>query len=366
MGRDVTMEMVVGAFMLTAMLGLGYFTIMLSSRTFFSKKHPMTVHFSQVMGLRDGDSVVIRGMPIGKVEKLALDPMALKGVDVVLSLDHPIQLRRDYRIMIEITSILGGRQLQIYEGSPQAEKIPEGEELKGEMPVDLMKDASEMVAAIRKALVEGGVIDNLKSSVAQFQEIITRVNQGKGTLGRLLSDDDTLYKDLSTTVASLRAISGRLEKGEGTLGKLLSSDDTMYKDLSTTVASLRTISGRLEKGEGTLGKLLSNDDTMYKDLSATVASLRTISERLEKGEGTLGKLLSKDEQPYEDLKAAIASLKAISAKIESGEGSLGKFVKDDALYDDAKGLVNEARAAVDDFRETAPVVSFSSLFFGAL
>jgi hypothetical protein len=30
-----------------------------------------------------------------------------------------------------------------------------------------------------------------------------------------------------------------------------------------------------------------------------------------------------------------------------------------------RGAVKEVRAAVDDFRETQPVVSFSSLMFGA-
>ncbi len=328
--RDVTMEMVVGAFMLTALLGLGYFTIMLSKQALFTNKYPMTVHFPRVMGLRDGDSVVVRGMPIGKVGELKLDPKELNSVHVLLSLDYPIRLRRDYRITIEATSILGGRQLQIYEGTPASELVPENTALKGEPPIDLMKDASEAVAAIRKALIEDGVIDNLKSSIAQFQEVMARVNQGKGTLGRLLSDDDTLYKDIAATVVSLRKMSDRLDKGEGTLGKLLSSDDTLYRDLS-----------------------------------ASVASLKSISQRLEKGEGTLGKLLSSDEQPYEDLKASIASLKAIAAQIEKGDGSLGKFVKDETLYLDAKGLVNEVRAAVDDFRETAPVVSFTSLFFGA-
>ena len=42
-----------------------------------------------------------------------------------------------------------------------------------------------------------------------------RLSQGKGTMGKLLSEDETLYNDLVASVSSLKAVSERLEKGEG-------------------------------------------------------------------------------------------------------------------------------------------------------
>jgi hypothetical protein len=44
---------------------------------------------------------------------------------------------------------------------------------------------------------------------------------------------------------------------------------------------------------------------------------------------------------------------------------LGKLVNDESLYNDVKSAVNEVRLAVDDFRETSPVVSFTTLLIGA-
>jgi len=125
------------------------------------------------------------------------------------------------------------------------------------------------------------------------------------------------------------------------------------------------VAERLEAGQGTLGKLLSEDDTVYQDISATVASLKDVSERLNRGEGTLGKLLSSDDQLYDDLSGTVASLKNVAAKIENGEGVLGKLVNDDKLYQDIEATVGEVRATVDDMRETSPITTFSSIFFGA-
>ncbi len=325
--REMTMEIVVGTFVLMVFLGMAYFTIILSRTTLFEKRYSWDVTFADVMNLRDGDSVVVRGMPIGKVKSLVLTN---DHVQVTLSLKQNIQPRKDYKIEVITASMLGGMYLAIDEGT-SPELVPEGMLLRGQTPRNLMRDAAEAISEIKKGLAEGGVIENLEKSMKNISEIAERANQGKGTLGRLLSADDTLYNDLSASVASLKSLSARLERGEGTLGKLLSSDDQVYKDLSSTMASMKEVSGRLERGEGTLGKLFSKDDQLYQDLSASMGSLKNIS-----------------------------------AKIERGEGTLGKVVQDDALYTELTKAISETRAAIDDFRENTPVVTFSSILFGAL
>ncbi len=291
--RELTREMVVGAFMLMILLGLGYFTIILSREAWFQKKQPVEVRFHHVMGLREGDNVVVRGMPVGKVSALELQG---EWVHVNLTLDRPVQLRRDYRCTIVSTSILGGRYLELEGGSAEQPELPAGTVLVGQDPYDLMADAAKLINAVKEGVVDGGVVDNLREMAAEFREISARLRDGKGTLGRLLSEDETMIDDLQAAVASLREVAGRVERGEGTLGRLLSSEDSMGQDLADSLASLKTISARLEKGEGLIGRLLT-DDTLYAELEA---------------------------------------------------------------------IVRETRAAVDDFRETSPVTTFTSIFFGAL
>ncbi len=295
--RELTMEVIVGAFVVMVFLGLGYFTIILSKEAWFSEKSEMRVTFSNVMGLRDGDPVVVRGMPIGKVKALELTKKAdgsCQGVCVTLLLDEPVEMHDGYQIKIVSTSILGGRQLQVDQG-PINNPVVTPDLFVGKTPHDIMEDAADIVNAAREDIVKGAVFAKLRSVADQLNEMVTRVNSGHGILGKILSEKDTLYGDLE----------------------------------------------------------------------ASVASLRNIISRVESGEGTAGRLFSKDAQLYDDLEAAVASLKRISEQIEKGEGTAGRIVTDDSLYQELEATVGEVRAAIDDFRETAPVTTFSSIFFGA-
>jgi phospholipid/cholesterol/gamma-HCH transport system substrate-binding protein len=360
--RELTVEVVVGVFMVMVFLGLGYFTIILSRETWLGKKVVAEAVFDDVMGLRDGDTVIVRGMTVGKVRSLSLED---DGVHVEMTLDKPIEIREGYRMTIVTTSILGGRDLLIEQGPSDGRILPlEDTVFQGESPYDIMADAAELVNAIKKGMTEGGVIDNLKSATDQMNAMMTRVSEGKGTLGLLLSEDARLYVDLTNTVAAVSEVASRLEAGEGTLGRLL-ADATLHEDLSTSVKSLRNVLDRVERGEGTAGRLFSTDDRLYEDLSATIASLRRVAERLEKGEGMLGRLTTEDEKLYADLSGAIASLRQVAEKIAEGEGTIGRLVEDDALYEQAREVVTEVRGAIDDLRETTPVVTFTSIFFGA-
>ncbi len=293
--RELTMEVVVGAFMVMIFLGLGYFTIILSKEAWFTEKTEMHVSFGNVMGLRDGDSVVVRGMPIGKVKSLELvqDDSGC-GVCVTLMLDKPLVIHEKYKMKIVSTSMLGGRQLQIHEGLESA-RVLDLDIYVGNDPHDIMQDAADIVNAARTQVVNGEVFKKIRNVTDQVQEMVTRVNSGKGVLGKVLSEDETLYSDLEASVASLRGVITRVAQGEGAVGKLLADDSTLYDDLTS----------------------------------------------------------------------AVAALKRVAEGIDKGEGSVGRMIKDDTLYDDVEATVGEVRAAIDDFRETSPVTTFSSIFFGA-
>ncbi len=327
LNRELTREMIVGTFIGSVFIVMVVFTVLISgSRLFQGGRTKLDVTFEKVGGLRRHDSVLVRGVPIGKVDRLYL---ADSGVQVRLALNEPIRFRDGYLIKVQPTSLLGGMQLVIDEGA--GEVLPPDTPLHGEAPDDVMGDVGALVNDLRGAMAEGGMLTRLKEAATDLSEITGRLQRGEGTLGRLLSTNDTLYAELEGSLVSIRKIADRLERGEGTLGKLLAADDTVYRDLQATMGDLRAIADRLEKGEGTLGKLLSEDDTLYKDLSASVASLKTVAGRIEAGEGALGQLLSKDS-------------------------TLGK---------DVEGLVKDARATLDDMREASPITTFTSIFFGA-
>jgi len=86
-------------FVLTAGV-LGFYTLFLTDIDIFGKASSITVHFPEARGLRQGDSVLVAGMRVGRVSELAFDPEAErdKRITVSLRLEHPLVLREDYEI----------------------------------------------------------------------------------------------------------------------------------------------------------------------------------------------------------------------------------------------------------------------------
>ncbi len=308
--RELTMEVTVGVFMFAAILSLCFFTILLSRENIFRTTYPLEVVFEEVMGLRDGDNVVVRGVPVGKVKSLKLQR---DGVHVTASLKEQLVLKQDYKVEIVTTSVLGGRYMEVSEGSAKAKSIEPGVVIKGVTPRDLMAEATKVVA-------------NLK-------DVSDRIASGQGTLGKLINDD-TLYADAQEIMNEIKSAV---------------KDQHILQNLDVSVANLKEISTKINEGQGTLGKLV-NDDTLYADAREIMSDIKTVVK-----EGDLLK----------NIETSAANLKDISTKINEGQGTLGKLVNDDSLYEETKKIMGDARATLEDLRETAPITAFTSIFFGA-
>lgn len=342
-------ETIVGIFVLLVFFGLALFTIVLSGAKLFGGKASteLKVQFDSVGGLGRHDTVLVRGVPVGQVKNLELGE---DGVLVTLSINEKLALHDDYLIRAESSSLLGGMQLVIVEGVGAPMDV-EGKVLRGEPPANVMENVNGLVSDIRHSLNEGGILTNLETVIADVRHSL---------------DEGGVLTNLESIVADIADISDRLNNGEGTLGKLLSSDTKLYDDLSSTIADLSAIMDRVNNGEGTVGKLLSSDETIFNDLKTAIADIREIADRLNNGDGTLGKLLSSDSQLYDDLAAGIASLKSVAARIDAGEGLLGQLTRDDGeVGQNVNGLLRDGRDFLDDMRETSPISTFGSIFFGA-
>ena len=370
---DLFAETVVGLFMAAVLALLVYFTIVISGVDILvgHTKVPMKVEFADVGGLKDRDSVMYRGMKVGVIDHIDLSKT---NVMMTVRVTSDVVLREGYRISVASLSLLGGNYLLLEEGTGKPLPL-ETTLFRGEPPTDWMRDLGRIASSLGDLMSDGGlksIITNIESVAAKLNVVATRIERGEGTLGKLLSSDETVYNDLKDTIASAKAVAGRLERGEGTIGKLVSSDETVYNDLKDTIASAKTVAGRLERGEGTIGKLVSSDDTVYQDLKASLGNLREVTEKLKDGKGLLGKLMQDEKLSadasalIEKLAAASTDLAVVASRLEKGEGTLGKLSADSKLYDEVTALLKDVRQIIDNYRDTTPISTFGSLIGGAL
>ena len=370
---DVFAETIVGIFMAAVLALLVYFTIVISGVDILvgHTKVPMKVEFTDVGGLKDRDSVMFRGMKVGVIEQIDLSKT---NVVMTVRVTSDVVLREGYRISVASLSLLGGNYLLLEEGAGKPLPL-ETTLFRGEPPTDWMRDLGRIASSVGDLMSDGGIksiVTNIEAVAAKLNVVVTRVERGEGTVGKLLSSDETVYNDLKDTISSAKAVAGRLERGEGTVGKFLSSDETVYNDIKDTVSSAKAVAGRLERGEGTVGKLVSSDDTVYQDLKASLGNLRDVTEKLKDGKGLLGKLtqdekLSADASAMiEKLAAASTDLATVASRLEKGEGTLGKLSADSKLYDEVTALLKDVRQIIDNYRDTTPISTFGSLIGGAL
>lgn len=340
---DVTTEIVVGAFMFVVLVMLLTLTLVISQNRIFEKVFYLNVKFENIGGLRAGEPVFMRGVQVGTVNEINV-PVGGRGVDLQLRLTRPIELHEDYSFTIEPSSMLGGMRLLVDEGSESRPLLTEAgyEKLRGQPVADLLGEATKTIQLIRTTLVEDGVLEDIKAFTANIRAISEKVDHGEGTVARLINDS-ALHDELLA----------------------------LSQNFSEVSKDAKVVLGRIEAGEGTVGKLI-NESTLHDELLALSQNFNAVSEdakallaRIEAGEGTVGKLLSADDEVYQDLRATVASLREFSGKLNDEEGTLSLLMGEDVLYRKVEALVDEARATLDDFRETSPITTFSSIFFGA-
>ena len=388
-------SILLGLFFLVTLFVLGYYTLFLTNFSLFKKQPTIVVHFSHTNGLREGDSVLVAGMRWGRVKSLVYDPKAPleKRITVIGALNEELELRQGFTITIQDQTLLGGRNVSIDPGPAEGAVIAAGTELIGDVaqnPLDalgkLVKDSQASVEKIVDNIehitgdVRGGkgplgrlisdqqmaqdladAVANASKTLTSIQTLSTNLLLGKGTVGQLLTNDE-LYQELHTAAARLNAmlenaseVTKSLRQGSGLAGRLL-NDEEWAAEFGKAVANVDRVLARVEQGEGTLGMLL-HDDTIARNV-------RTISDRLVAGEGTLGKLLTKDDI-YENLRSTSEDFATVTGAVRNGRGSLGRLIMDADLYDQVKAALLTVQRALEEYREAAPITTFTAVFFGA-
>jgi len=356
-------EVRVGLFLVVAFLILIALFELVGKETIFERMVEYRTSFKSIPGLKGGDPVRLAGVDVGSVKDIRV---VGARVEVALRVKPGTPVKTDSIATIKLTSLLGTNFVDLTFGSPTAQVAPDGSLLQSSEPPDLntllarLNDAAGDIQTLAKQFNEGlgKSMEPIASAFQSMDKIAKKVENGQGTLGKLIADD-RLYREIQGLAGNLNKVSDQIARGQGTLGKLV-NDDTLYTDLHALTTDLRGSTGSfsrmmkdIESGKGTLGKLVK-DDTLYNETREALTGIRSMSKKIADGQGTLGKLVN-DETMYTDMKGAVANLNDILKKVNRGEGTLGKLVNDDSLYFTAKDSLKKVGKGADQLREQGPL-----------
>ena len=329
----------------------------------FSKKLHLRARFLDANGLREGSEVRLAGVRVGKVDKIILLPPSdvpnAPRVEAVMIIDSTIdgrpateRIRSDSTAQQGSPSLLGNEMLiNITPGTAVGQPVTDN--------AILPSSTSNTVNDFATSGTE--LAQRLSKLSDEISGIVQDVKEGKGTVGRLFSDE-ALYNNLNATILETEDVMKQVRSGNGSAGRFL-NDPTLYNNVSDITLQMKQIAADLRAGRGTAGKLLT-DDEFYNRINRTADKLDRSVEQINgmvadinAGRGTIGKLL-KDEQIYNDARTAIARVNTTSERIDNlvaaaqrGEGTVGKLLTDDTLYSNVNQLSSEGVKLIYDFRQ---------------
>ncbi|MDP6475916.1 MAG: MlaD family protein [Alphaproteobacteria bacterium] len=283
-----TNHFLVGAFVLLLVAGLGAFIIWAVKADVDAEHTNYHVYFAgSVSGLSKVSEVRYRGVPIGTVTDIRIDPDNVERVRVTLDVSGDTVIKEDSIASIEMQGITGVAIVQISGGrqsSPALEARP------GEVyPVIQSKRSS------------------LEKLFSDTPELINRILTLVETVTRIF--DDKNIAAIGGMLANAEVITAALA---GSMAKL----DAFLVDASGTARELRATAKELR---GDLAHLTANAD-------ATLISARATLDTIGDETAALGG----------DARALIADLRGTAR-------SLG------AMSDEIQGLVADSRGPIDDF-----------------
>jgi phospholipid/cholesterol/gamma-HCH transport system substrate-binding protein len=167
--------------------------------------------FKNVSGLQVGNNVRFAGINVGVVEAINIVTDSTVRVDLTLNTSVKKFVKKDAKMSIGSDGLMGDKLIVISPGGPDSRQVVEnGDKLATVNPLDVDRLINRFTT----------VADNAASITGDLAGIVRQVNQGKGTIGRLLYSDK-MAKDLEGTVS----------QAKNTMKSVSKTTDVLHEDL---------------------------------------------------------------------------------------------------------------------------------------
>jgi len=216
-------ELKVGIFIFIGIVILS--VIIFSIGNFYSVKrgYNMNVVFSFANGIGVGAPVRYSGVQVGEVLdiKVYFDEKENKPlVKLNIWVSQNTWINENAKASINTLGLLGEKYLEIFPGTRDTRLLQKGDTLRGNDPVsteeltrstkELIEKISALTDSVNKIAGDEALRASLKNTFSNVEalsgdlrDFLSYAKQGKGTIGRLMSDD-TLYKHIDDMILDIK------------------------------------------------------------------------------------------------------------------------------------------------------------------
>lgn len=334
-------QLKVGITVLAASIALAVLILLMNSGGLFTSKITLKSYFPDAGGLAEGAPVKLSGVDIGNVKRILVvqNHPADTPVEVVMKVNtkYHFFLHKDSMTLLSTAGVLGATYINIDSSRATGPEAQDGDVLRS-------KEVPGYDDVVRAA---NSTLENMDVLVKRLDRIITFVESGQGSIGKLIYDA-SLYNQVRGTVTQLQSLVNDITQANGSLGKLI-EDDQLYDQANATLDKINKMIDDVNAGNGTVGKLLK-DTSLYDNANKAVANVKQLTDDINAGKGAVGKL-TKDQQFADKLQNTMNRLSSLADKLDEGNGSAAMFIRDPALYKNTNQLLTDTQDLIKAIRQ---------------
>ncbi len=281
-------HVIIGLFTLLAGAGAVLFAVWISNANTSSDYRYYTVVFREaVTGLSRGSAVQYRGIPIGDITELGLDPEDPSQVLAGIRISGTAPITRDTKARLTFTGITGNTVIELVPGDPNSPLL----------------DGDGTQAARIPATPSP-----ISSLLANGEDLMTNINQLVSNARNMLSDENA--ERIARTLESIEVAAGSLSSQGDDVKALVNELTAASREATELITNVNT----LVNEQGT--RTLNNVEQTLESIASTSETLEQLlvdnSDAFSSGMQGLGQL----EPAISELRGSLTALRSITRRLE--------------------------------------------------
>jgi len=239
---------------------------------------------SSIAGLNKNSIVEYKGLDIGTVNSIEIDPKNLEQIEIILKITKPNIIKTNSYAIIQSQGVTGNKTIEI-EGGTQEAKLLEP------------KKGSFSIIPLKKSFLDkltssaGNISSQIETVLKRFEILLSDKNIEN--IDQILINTNSSTKNLEETMLKVNDIVGNsLVKTLKNIDSMTNSIDVVVKeDITKTIKKIDTLSQNFNFLSEDIHTIITSDvKNLIKDLRKTVNSTQNIDKVLDELENTLQKI----------------------------------------------------------------------------
>ncbi|MDP2061012.1 MAG: MlaD family protein, partial [Flavobacteriaceae bacterium] len=268
----------------------------------FTQNIKIYSYFRNVNGLQTGNNVRYSGINVGTVSKTDILSDTLIRVEMLIEEKMNKFIRKNAVATIGSDGLVGSMIVNIIPAEGTAERIASGDIIQSYSKIGM----NDMLTTLNVTN------ENAALLTSDLLKITSNINQGKGTLGMLISDS-TLAIDLKQTLLELKKTSVGASKSMASVNEMIAS-----VNFSESVAGF-LLSDTLSTAK--MRNILNNLEQSSQEITQVTENLNALLSEIKDGQGTLH-YLTQDPALVRDLDSTMQNIKEGTARFNENMEAL--------------------------------------------